>query len=122
MNKIKRLIKSGVNKESKSLFKRLMILMAFDSISTIIFLEFGCGFESNPKTAWFHEKFGVIFGQLLNVVIVDIPTFALIAGFIGLYHEYVQKKHKKIARALAYGILISYGYIVAGNLWILFNC
>lgn len=122
MNKIKGLIKSSVNQESKFLFKRLIILMIIDSLSTIILLEFGCGIESNPKTAAFHEKFGVIFGQLLNVVIVDIPLFALIAGFIGLYYEYVHNKHRKIARALSYGILIAYGYIIVGNLWIIYKC
>lgn len=122
MTKIKKLTKPFVNKESKFLFKYLIILMIIDSISTIIFLEFGCGIESNPLTAWFHEKFGVISGQLLNVAIADIPTFALISGFIGLYYSYVHKKHRKIARALTYGILIAYGYIVAGNLWIIYKC
>ena len=96
--------------------------MVIDSISTITLLELGCGIESNPLTAWFHEKFGVVFGQLLNVAVADIPTFALISGFIGLYYAYVHEKHKKIARALSYGILIAYGYIVAGNLWIIYKC
>lgn len=122
MTKIKKLTKPFVNKESKFLFKRLIVLMIIDSISTIILLEFGCGIESNPITAWFHGKFGVISGQLLNVIIADIPTFALISGFIGLYYAYVHKKHKKIARALAYGILIAYGYIAGGNIWIIYNC
>ncbi len=105
--------------ESKFLFKRLIILMIIDALSTIILLDFGCGVETNHITFWFHKKFGVILGQLLNSIMVDIPGYALIAGIIGLYHEHV---HKKIARVLSYAILITFGYVVAGNLWILFNC
>ena len=105
--------------ESKFLFKRLIILMIIDALSTIILLDFGCGVETNPITFWFHKKFGVILGQLLNSIIVDIPGGILIAGIIGLYHEHV---HKKIGRVLSYAILITFGYVVAGNLWILLNC
>ena len=110
------------NTESKFLFKWLIVLMIIDALSTIILLEFGCGLETNPVTSWFHDKFGVILGQLINSVLVDIPGNALIAVIIGLYHEYVHEKHKKMARVLSYGILITVGYVVAGNLWILINC
>ena len=58
--------------------------MIIDSLSTIILLEFECGVETNHITVWFHKKFGLILGQLLNSITFDIPGYALIAGIIGL--------------------------------------
>ena len=122
MIKIKKLINSSLNQESKFLFKRLIILMILDAFSTILLLETGCGIESNPVTNWFHLKFEVVLGQLLNTPLVDIPGYTLIAGIVGLYYEYTHRNHRKIARVLSYGILISFGYVVLGNLLIIYNC
>ncbi len=122
MKILKDLIKPALNPESAFLFKGLVILMIIDSISTIVLLRFGCGVESNPTTAWFHKNFGVIYGQVINAVVADIPLFALIAGIFGYWHGRVHEKHKKIVRAFSCGVLISYGYIIAGNLWLIFKC
>jgi hypothetical protein len=99
-----------------------MILLVLDSLSTIILLESGCGVESNPKTVWFHKKFGVICGQLLNAITVDALLYSLIAVFFGLMYATAYRSHRKVLRVLSWGVLIAFGYVVAGNLWILSRC
>lgn len=106
-------VKSLINNESEWIFKRFMIIMILDSISTITALKVKhlcpeINFsESNLLTRCFHETYGPIEGQVRNALFVDVPLYFLISIIMGWY--YVSRYGgKRRARILSIAFLVAF--------------